>query len=98
MQLRRYHKILVVVLVILIVCLGTSLSFLEAVHAGCLSQTCKPCLQLLKLQDIIRQLGGLIVLFTGFWTALMILRFVAQSIADKQRTYDLFSLKMRLNN
>ena len=98
MQLWRYHKILVVVLVILIVCLGISLSFLEAVHAGCLSQSCKPCFQLLKLQDIIRQLGGLIVMFAGFWTALVTLRFVAQNFVQKQTTYDLISLKMRLNN
>jgi len=98
MQLRRYHKILVIILVVLIVCLGISLSFLEAVHAGCLSPGCKPCFQLLKLQDIIRQLGGLIAVFAGFWTALMILRILAQKIAQKQTTYDLISLKMRLNN
>ncbi|MCL2828268.1 MAG: hypothetical protein FWD99_05960 [Oscillospiraceae bacterium] len=98
MNRRQFYKALLLLFALVILCAGVLVIFASAIHAGCVAQSCVPCLSLAKLQESIRQFGGVLGFAAGLLTLLVFSRIAVEEWIRARCGSDLVGLKMRLNN
>jgi len=98
MSQSQLYRVLLIVLALVFLCVSVFIIFALAAHADCTVATCVPCLSLAKIQEILRQFGGLSPALAGGLALLALLQFAVGERLRTEQLSNLVSLKTRLNN
>ena len=98
MNRERLFRICLLLLVCLLLTVSLLPTFVLATRADCCVQVCAPCLNLVKLQESLRQFGGAFLALVGLFVTLLFSFFALRDLLQKQQRASLVALKARLNH
>ena len=98
MNLKKFHKMLLILSALVLLVVTVLLAFALAAHAGCTKNDCVPCLSLAKTQEVLRQSGGIAAVAAGVLALLALLQLAGGALRREKNACNLVFLKTRLNN
>jgi len=96
----KQRKICLILFALILLAICIIAAFALSAQAGCCVREARdygPCLNIVKLQETLRQIGGSVPAIAGLLALLVFFQLAADAILRKQCDASLVGLKMRLN-
>jgi len=95
---KQLYRALFIILAIIFIFITASIFVLFITHDCCEPSICIPCLSMAKIQEVMRQLGGMLAISVMAISATLLFQFTIANFVKKQNKANLILMKTRLNN